>query len=87
MSFFPATPRSKTRTALLAHRAVNPPTSSSLAEERTPPLAPSPRGGARSRRSQRLHHQCAAQHGGWVAGTRLAGEARTPRFLPGYAED
>ncbi len=32
---------------LLAHRAVNPPSSSSLAEERTPPLAPSPYGGAR----------------------------------------
>jgi hypothetical protein len=32
---------------LLAHRALNPPPSSSLAEERTPPLPPSPCGGAR----------------------------------------
>jgi exodeoxyribonuclease V beta subunit len=33
---------------LLAHRALNLPPSSSLAEERTPPLAPPPYGGARS---------------------------------------
>jgi Cu/Ag efflux pump CusA len=32
---------------LLAHRAVGPPTSSSLAEEKTPPLAPPQHGGAR----------------------------------------
>ena len=32
---------------LLAHRAWNPPLSSSLAEGRTPPLAPPPCGGAR----------------------------------------
>src|SRR5512133_557747 len=32
---------------LLAHRALDPPPSSSLAEERTPRLAPSPCGGAR----------------------------------------
>ena len=33
--------------------------------------------GARS-----LHHQRAAQRGGWVAGTRMAGEARTPLPTP-----
>src|SRR5687767_12068623 len=32
---------------LLAHRALNPPPSSSLAEGRTPPLVPPPCGGAR----------------------------------------
>jgi hypothetical protein len=32
---------------LLAHRALDPPPSSSLAEERTPPLAPPPCAGAR----------------------------------------
>ena len=39
--------RSQLRLKLLAHRAWGPPPSSSLAEERTPPLAPSPCGGAR----------------------------------------
>jgi hypothetical protein len=40
---------------LLAHRAVDPPPSSSLAEERSPLLTPPPCGGARFRRSQ-LHN-------------------------------
>ena len=69
---------------LLAHRTLNPPPSSSLAEVRTPPLAPPPCGGVRSPTLAEcwqpnpwpILRQCGA------AGARYASSRRLPQNDP-----